>query len=58
MPNHGSHWGFNAQPTAEDVTAFTSMFATIGSYDDDERHLGCEAMIGQLDSGIRDCWQK
>ena len=56
MPNHDPHWGFNKQPTAEDVTAFTPPFAAIGAYDDDDGHLGCEAMIGELIS--RGCWQK
>ena len=57
MPNQGPHWGFDTQSTAEDVAAFRAFVAT-GSYDDDDRHLGCEAMIGELVSGFRGCWQK
>ena len=55
MPNHEPHWGFKTPPSGEDVTAFTPTFVAIGAYDDDG-HLGCEAMIGELIS--RGCGQK
>jgi hypothetical protein len=53
MPSY-SHWGFNRQPT-EEVTALTPTFVAGGPYDYyDDGHLGCEAMIGELnlDSGV------
>ena len=54
MPNHEPDWEFKTQPTGEDMAAFTPTFVAIEAYDDDG-HLGCEAMIGELIS--RGCGQ-
>jgi hypothetical protein len=46
------------QPTSEELTATTPAFGCIGFFDYDDDRLGCEAMIGELSSGIGGCWQK
>ena len=53
MSTHEPLWVCDAQPTAEEVTAATAAFAPscLGDYDDGS--LGCEAMIGGLETGIR-----
>lgn len=56
MPNHEPHWGFNKQPTDQDVTGFTPTFIALAAYDDNDGQLGCEAIIGELIS--RGSWQK
>ena len=56
MPDHEPIWGFNKLPGDQDVTAFTPTFIVNGTYDDNDGHLGCEAIIGELIS--RGCWQK
>ncbi|HEX6532798.1 MAG TPA: hypothetical protein VF019_09245 [Nitrospira sp.] len=58
MLNHEWHWGFNVQPAAEDVTAFTSTFVALAPDDYDDDYFGCEAMIGQLNSDVSGFWLK
>jgi hypothetical protein len=48
MSIHEPRWVCDAQPTAEEVTTAASY---LGDYDDGS--LGCEAMIGGLETGIR-----